>query len=489
MAHRAISYSPADVARKSLRGAVALGIRQVITQGANAAGSILLARVLSPTQFGLVAVLTFGISFLTSFGGTGFAASLIREPAEPVEDDYRALFTVQELVVLVIAAAVVVIAPNIARTYHLPPENAWLFRLAALAFALTSLMVVPQVRLERHLDFGRLAVVEVAQALVYNAVAVLLALRGWGALSLAVALVVRSAMGAAMINLVNPWRPALRWDWARVRTHLSFGLPYQGIAAVSLMKDSVTPVFIGLLLGTQSVGYISWASFVSTYPVLALFALQRMYLPVFARLQTAPGLARYVEQTIWATNALVAPLAVLTLAFITPITHLVFGDQWLGALPLFYILWVANLSIATATPVLGLLNALGRSRTTFAFAAICAATMWAAGVPLSWRFGAVGIAWADLAVQVPTLLFFRAAQARVPFRILPVVVPPWIWAAIVGLLLFGAQHFRPITRLTDLVVYFACGLTVYGAGLAGAYRRELGRAWLSWKRSIWSPAF
>jgi len=461
----------------------------MVTQGANAAGSILLARILSPTQFGLVAVLTFGISFLTSFAGTGLAAGLIRELNEPAEEDYRALFTIQELLVLIIATVFFVTAPDIARAYHRPFQDTWLFRLVSLSFMLTSLMIVPQVRLERHLEFGRLAVVEVAQALVYNATAVLLAWLGWGALSVGWALFVRSLAGAVMANRISPWAPRLCWDWPRARTHLSFGLPYQGVAAVSLIKDSITPVFIGFLLGTQSVGYLSWASLVSTYPVLALFALQRIYLPVFARLQVAPGLARYVERTIAATNALVAPLAVLTLVLIDPITHFIFENKWQAALPLFYILWIANLSIATATPILGLLNALGKSRTTFTFAVTCAATVWAVGVPMAKLFGVIGIAWADLAAQIPTVLLFSVAQRHVGFRILPVVLPPWLWASFVGLALFGLQRLQPVTRTPELIAYFACGLVMYGLGLVTAYRHELARIWVWWKHDVWTPVF
>jgi O-antigen/teichoic acid export membrane protein len=487
MVRRAIDFTPADVARRSVRGAVALGARQVITQGANALGGVLLARMLSPTQFGLFTVLAFVVSFLTSFAGTGLAASLIRESREPAEEDVRALFTVQELAVLALTVASIVAAPGIAAAYRLPPQDAWLFRLVSFSFALASFTVIPQVRLERQLEFGRLALVEITQALAYNATVVLLAWQGWGGLGVGLALFLRSAVGAAMVTRISPWTPAFRWDWPRARAHLAFGLPYQGVAAVSLIKDSITPVFLGILLGTQSVGYISWASLIATYPVLALLALQRIYLPTFARLQAAPGLPRYVEQTIAATNALVAPFAVLTLVFIEPITHFVFGAKWQAAIPMFYILWTANLSVATATPVIGLLNALGRSRTTFLFAVACASTMWGIGIPLARAFGAIGIAWADLAVQVPTILLFGVAQRCVEFRIVPLALPPWLWASSLGLIFFGLQHLRPVTGLPGLVMYLACGVILYALGVAAAYRHNLGQFWGWWKQDTWIP--
>ena len=89
-----------------------------------------------------------------------------------------------------------------------------------------------------------------------------------------------------------------------------------------------------------------------------------------------------MEQVLRATNGLVAPAAILTLVLIEPLTKYVFGQKWLAALPLFYLLWGANIFVPTASPVFALLNALGHSRTTFKFAVIWMAGTWVLGAPL-----------------------------------------------------------------------------------------------------------
>lgn len=487
---KAEGWTPSVVVRKSLHSVLALGIRQVLAQALGLVGTALLARLLSPAEFGLYAVITFILSFLVAFGDAGLGASLIREAQEPAEEDYRAIFTVQQLLVLGVVFLFWLAAPSVSQVYHLSLHDAWLFRLVALSLLFTSFQVIPSIRLERELAFHKLALVEVAMAFSFYGIAVGLAWMGLGALSFALALLVRSIIGAVLANFAYPWRFAWTWQWKRVRRHLRFGLPYQGISFVSLLKDSINPIFIGLLLGAAQVGYVKWATMVAVYPVLALMALQRVYLPAFSRMQEHPdSLSRFAEEVLRATNGLVAPCAMLTLVLIDPLTRFVFGPKWLVAVPLFYLFWAANVFVATATPVMALLNALGDSRTPFTFALIWMLGTWVLGVPLIMRFGALGFALATLAIQFTNLLLYRKAQSRLRFRIFPLILPIWAWAGAVGVGSYLLKRKFPPSGLMGLSGHLAVGLVVYALGLVILYPVQARKA-LGWlRREGWSPAF
>ncbi len=465
--------SPTSIGQKAVRSAAALGIRQVLVQGLNALTGIILARILSPSDFGLFGILTFVLTFLVAFGDVGLGASLIRDASEPLEDDYRTVFTAQQVLVLIVVVAAWFASPMLAHAYRMPAHQAILFRLVALSLLFTSFQVIPSVRLERHLEFHKLAVVEVAQAVVYNGVTIGTALAGLGPLSFALGLLCRSIAGALIINLVSPWAIGWHWDTQNIRRHLSFGLPYQGIAFTSLLKDSITPVFVGLTLGTSQVGYINWAGMVAAYPVLALMVLQRVYLPAFARMQAHPHrLGQFVERVILAANVVVAPLAVLTLVLIRSITVTVFGAKWLVALPLFEILWLANLFVPTATPLMGLLNALGRSWTTLGFATVWMLGTWALGVPLILGLGSAGFAFANVLVSLSAFALFRVAQKQVNFRILRVILPPWLLAAGMGLTVFAIQSVWPVHSLVLVLSYGVAGLVFFALGMLKLYKAE-----------------
>lgn len=472
------TWSTALVARKALHGIVALSVRQVVAQGLNILGAIFLARLLTPGQFGVYAIIVFLRTFLLAFGDAGLGASLIREPEEPQERDYQTIFTFQQLLVLAVFVAFWIASPLATRMYKLRPEDVWVFRLVALSILCSSFQVIPAIRMERHLAFRRLAAIEMTMAVVFNVVAVGLAWKGWGEMSFALALLARSFIGALLANLVYPWRMRWAWQWFRIRTRLSFGLPYQGTAFTALLKESIGPIYIGLLLGATQMGYVNWANMVAMYPLLMLMIFQRVYMPAFSRMQNNPqSLGKFVEWVIQATNGIIAPIAIFTLVFSGPITRLVFGAKWLVALPLFYCFWSASILVPTSTPLISLLDALGRSKTTFLFALLWMAGIWALGGPFIWLWGSIGYGFAAIGIQLTNFLFFRVAQKQVSFKIFRRVAPFWCWAAVLGAGAYGIKHWLPPSSLASLVVHAGIYMIIYLAGALVAYSRQISRLW------------
>ncbi|RIH83315.1 Teichuronic acid biosynthesis protein TuaB [Meiothermus luteus] len=476
------TLSPRDLGHQAVRSATALMVRQVVVQGLNVVGGILLARLLTPTEFGLYAIVTFLLTFLAAFGGTGLAASLIRQPNEPVELEYRSVYTIQQVIVIALVLVLWMAAPWIAHAYRLPPDNAWIFRLVALSLLATSFMVIPQVRLERHLAFDKLALVEIAQAFTYNVTAVFLAWWGLGPLSFAIALLLRSITGAILANWISPWKIGWSWDWNTARKHLEFGLFLQGGQVVSLIKDSITPVFVGLYLGAESVGYINWAQMVANYTVMALMVFQRLYMPMFARLQQDRVLlARFVERVLLVTNAITAPVSVLTLVLIEPITRLIFGEKWLVALPIFYLLVLANLVVASSTPLQGLLNALGQSQTTFAFTLLWAGITWVLGLPFVYWFGDIGFAITNVVVQVTNLWLFAIVRKQLPICIWGPVLSTWATSLLVGVIVWLLAQLATVPNLYILVGFFLLGLLLFGVIFAQRHKTTVRELYWAWK--------
>lgn len=476
-------WTSARVTRHFASSILSLGVRQLFVQGSNLLGGLLLARMLSPTEFGLYAVAMFWLSFLSTFGGTGFAANLIRQPSEPTLADYRSVFSIQLVIVLGLAATLWVAAPTLAAMYRLSTDGVWLFRLIALSLFTTAFIVIPQVQLERHLDFSKLARVEVAQAITFNVTAVYLAWRGWGVLSFGIAMLLRAVVGAMLANWIKPWAMRWHWDLERAKPHLAFALPFQGAQFISVIKDSISPIFIGLFLGAGAVGYVNWAGMVAAYSLLALMVLQRIYLPAFSRLQYQPSaLGAFVERILLITNATTAPLAVLTLVLIGPVTHLLFGDKWLPALPLFYLLWAANIFVPSATPLYSLLNATGRARKALGFSMLWMVGTWLLGAPLIMEFGTIGFAIANLLVQLSNFWLYRVAKGIVKFRMLPAVVPAWMMAIAMGTGVFILTKLWTPCDFTRLIMYFMLGLTTYSLMFYMFYKNKLLTAFVLIKR-------
>lgn len=451
-----------QLVRQAAHGAAALFVRQGLVYGGNIVCGIILARLLTPTEFGFYGVIVFFAAFLNIFGGTGFAGNLIRTEENPSLEDFRAVFTGQQVVVGLVFAGIWLASPWLAFRYHLQNRGECFFRLIGLALALSSMMVVSQVKMERELAFGKLALVEVAQGLSFNLAAVILAWRGVGVLSFAIALVVRAGCGAIFSNIVEPWPIGWRWDVEALKRHLRFGLALQGGQFISLAKDSITPVFVGLYLGAAKMGYVTWAATLASYPTMMLMPLQRLYLPFFARLQSDIGeLRRYAAHAIWMANAFAAPLVITTVVLAHPITVLIFGSKWLVALPVFYYLAVANVVTSASAPILGLVNALGKSHVTLLFALVWMIATWAFGVPLMIRFGVLGFGIAVLAVQATNVGLYWAVWREIALSVLPTYWPCWPIAIVIGGSMFMLQRVVPITGIWTLAAYGVAGILVY----------------------------
>jgi O-antigen/teichoic acid export membrane protein len=389
-----------DVTRSAARGAVALGLRQLFVQGSNALAIVVLGRILEPAEFALWVITTFFLTFLIAFGDAGLGASLVRQHQEPEEKDYQAIFTIQQLMVLLVVVILWLLSPWLTSLYKLSPQDVWLFRFIALSLLLTSFMVIPQIRLERQLAFDKLAIVEVAQAVVYNGGAILLALAGFGELSFGIALLLRSLTGAILVSIVRPWRLGWLWDWQRVRSHLAFGLPFQGAKIVNLVKDLISPTFFAIYAGTTAVGYINWATMVMNYPLLAVMLLQRLYMPLFARLaHDMEHLKRVLHRIVELLALLVYTLTALVFIFRHEITVTVFGPQWLEALVLFLPFSIISLILAPATIAMSALNALGHSRFVFWITLALTIATWLIGATSVAQLGWQAWGWANLIIN------------------------------------------------------------------------------------------
>ncbi len=474
-----IDWTPRLLAQKTFTGLTTLGAKEVIVGIVSVIGSTLLARLLSPAAFGLFAILTFAVGFLSAFGNVGIGASLIAMPTVPTLKEYRAVFTIEQLMGLGVVVVMWILSPVLASAYHLADGSVWMFRAVSGSMWLSSFRTVSAIQLERKLEIRDIARVEMVGVVAYYGSAVALAWSGFGAWSFVWAILIRTTLTSVLSFAISPW--LLGWGglnrafWSR---HIRFGAMYQASSVVSLFKDSFTPIIVGIILGTQAVGYVKWASTLAVYSLIVLMGLNRIYFPALSRLKAFPAELRvFIEKVVWGTNSVVAPIAVWLVLFVRPVTEIIYGTKWKPAIPLFYLFWGANILVPTATPIFSLFNAMGQTRRTLMFAIIWAVGEWGLGLPLILLYGPIGIAIANLVVQGSNLILIRMGGNLVQSQLLLKAWPPWGLSLIVGLLIEPMVLWHPIQSLLQLFFY-GCGWLLLYAGLwFGLYRKDL--AWVA----------
>lgn len=470
--HRDAEFASPGLGQQALRGAFALGARQVVVVLTNLAGAVLLARAVSPSVFGVYVVASAVLTFFTLTADGGLAASLVRQQDEPQRQDMRSIFTVQLGFTCAIAVLLAGVAPAVAHLLRAPPGTGGLLRLTAAALLINCFRTIPVAIMERRLRFGTIGVINAMETVVFNVVAVTLAYRGHGAASFGIALVGEAVFGAvASATAQRCWLlPTVHV--AGVRERLPFGVPYQASAIISSLKDSVSPAFIGPVAGTHAVGLIEWSNTLAAYPLYCIMVLQRLFMPTFARLQhDRRAMGRALESVIQSSNMVVAPLCMLTLVLAHDATPVVFGAKWSAALPYFYLLWTANLGVPTASPIVSMLNACGRSKVVLAFSVGWMVGTWLLSVPLVLALGPLGFGIANVCIQTSAILLVRVAREEVPFSVLPVIWRSWVAAGVAGGLVGLWSLTSPPHTLVALVLEGGGGMLLY-AGISLSWQRE-----------------
>jgi PST family polysaccharide transporter len=415
-------------------------------------------------------------------GDAGLAAALVREDAEPDERDFEAVFTFQQLATLAFAfagAAVLFFFPELVSREH---GMAMLLPAALVALVVASFATTPVAKLERDLRFEELAAVEVGQAAAFNGVAVAGALAGLGANAMAAALVARAVTGVLLLGRVEPWPRSWRLDWPRVRSRLRFGLAWQASTAVNLVRESIVPVYIGATIGSAAVGGVFFAQLLATHAFTVVYMLQRVLLPLYARLQhDRERLARAVASSTFAVAAVVVPVQTTVLALDEPIVRIVFGEQWLASLPVFRWLWVSAVLEPQLVVAMAALNALGFSSRTLRMVVATTIAGWAAGVPLLLLLGPTGYGVASVALLVLKWRLIVDADRETGVASTAIVAPVWAaGAASAALVWLASSRFAP-AGVVDLALLVLLALAVYALAI-GVFDSRRVRQSLGWLR-------
>jgi len=446
-----------SVASRSAKGGVLLLVRQALVQGMNFAGMIFLARYLSIAEYGFYGIVFFLFSFISNFGDVGFSASLLRQPEEPSKRDYAVVFSAQLALAVFAGTVFYLLSPRLCDAYKLPPSYTIHFLLISLSLVATAFRSAPTARLERHLDFKWLSAIEIVQAAVYNVMAAAMAFKGYGPLSFSLSLLCRVLIGSILVNAVSrvPLKPC--FDVPLIKKHLAFGLPYQAGIFVNVLKDSISPVVIGLFLGAAKTGMVNMASTIAAFPVMLLAILNRVFFPAFSRTINDKGaLEKLFGLSIRLSNAFVAPIAIFILVMAEPFTLQVFGEKWVGETTNYsYLLWPANLFLPTMMVCTCLLNAFGLSKTVLKFNLLWMIMTLGVGVPLILAFGANGFGYANIAVNVATITVSFVTRKYVDCRIFREQLLGWLPAVIFAVVPIAFSRFFAADK-TYLILNIAC---------------------------------
>jgi lipopolysaccharide exporter len=245
-------------APRSLGGAVRRGVAWstasfAITKALAAVSLLVLARLLTPNEFGVVAAMTVLTAVIEVFADLGMRAAVIYEQGEGHDRRVDVAFTIN-LALFTTLTVVAFLAAPVMASFFRASGYVGLFRLVSLDIIFTGLGQIHDGLLLRDLRFNRRIVALVVNAVVQASVSIILAFLGFGAAALVWGVITGTAASTVALWLITGYRPHLRFDRAIAATMLPYGIAASALSFISQITGQVDPIAVGRILGERALG-------------------------------------------------------------------------------------------------------------------------------------------------------------------------------------------------------------------------------------------
>lgn len=367
--------------------------------GVQFAVMVVLARLLTPADFGLIAMLLVFTSVAALLVDAGFGTALVQKQQTTANDE-TTVFLTNLGVSTIVAAALWFAAPAIAIFYSQPALVA-LTRLLLFVLPLSAFAAVPDALLTQRLDFRSRANAEIFASLCSGGAAVVMAWRGFGVWSLAWQAIIAIGMRALLLWVFSGWRPRGRFETTSFRSLFGFGGYMLMANLLNTLSIRLQSLLIGKLFDSRTLGYYTLAQNTQQAPAQFMSSvLNRVGLPVFSTVVDQPAklvgaLRLSLRVSIFVFVPCMVGIAVVAKSLIT----VLYGARWAPAAPLLSVLSVAAMFWPLHVLNLAAIGARGRSDLIFKLEVIKRVVSIGLIVVCSF-YGAMAIAWAVLASSV-----------------------------------------------------------------------------------------
>lgn len=346
---------------KTQKGLAWSMIERFATQGVQFLFGIILARMLSPDDYGVIAMPLVFLAIAQCFIDSGFSGALIRKP-NLTEDDLSTAFYFNIGVGVICYLILFFTSPLIADFYN-TPILADLLKVTALATLFNPLCAVQQAILTKKIDFKTQAIVSLAGALVSGLVGLVMAYTGFGVWALVFQQVGGYVIRTILLWILCKWKPKRRWSWEFFHYLWGFGSKMLASGLLETIYSNIYPIVIGKYFSANDLGNYTRAQQFSNLPSSNVTGvLQRVTFPVLSNIQNEDErLARNYRKILKLSAFLIFPLMLILSAVADPLIRVLLSDKWEGCIILLQILCFSLMWYPIHAINLNLLTVKGRS--------------------------------------------------------------------------------------------------------------------------------
>jgi len=443
MANTATAFDPpatsqgtvGDLKGRTLRGGVVVLVVQCIRFIVRTGSTIILARILTPDDFGLVAMVTVAIGFFALFKDAGLSMATVQRE-NVTHEQISTLFWVN-IAVGVILTALSIFAVRLLITFYREPRLLGITVALASMFLFAALGVQHQALLQRKMRFVTLGSIDIIALTLSSVIGISMGLAGCGYWALVGMTVSLPAINAAALWIANPWMPGLPHRRCGVRSMLHFGGTVTVNGLVVYLAYNADKLLLGRYCGTEILGLYSRAQALINLPMENLnSAIGSVALPTLSRLQSdSERLKRYFLQGYSLVLSATIPITLTSVIFADELILLFLGPKWIGAVQVFRLLAPGALALALINPFGWLLFATGQTGRSLRMAFLIAPLVILACF-MGLQYGAAGVASGYSGVMIllvaPLILWAKQGSSITGTDVMQAVRKPFVAGVIAG---------------------------------------------------------
>ena len=301
---------------------------QIITWGI----TLMVIRLLSPEDYGLLAMATVFLAFLLMMAEVGLGPALVQKQ-DVDEVSLRQTFGIVIVVNLSLLVALNLLAPLIARFFE-DERLVQILPVLSLQFLIIAITIVPEVQLQRKLEFKNLSLIDLTAAVSSSVLTLLLAFAHYGVWALVCGSLFAGVWKAVAINVMAPFRVLPSFSWRGMRGVLVFGGNITMARLLWFFFTQIDVVIVGKLLGKEMLGLYSIAMHLASLPVQRVSGiLNQVAFPVFSRFQhDREKLGDFIIKAMRTLSFIAFPILWGISSIASEIVSLFLGQRWENAI-------------------------------------------------------------------------------------------------------------------------------------------------------------
>lgn len=449
---------------KAIKGVLWSAIERFSVQGIQFILSIIITRLVMPSEYGLVAMLTIFLAIAQCFIDSGFGNALIQKQNR-TETDYTTVFYFNIIVALFFYFILYISAPYIAFFYK-EPQLEVVTKWVSLNIVLISFSIVQRAKLTISLDFKTQAKASLSAVIISGSVAVYLAYHNYGVWALVVQSLLNNFLNTFILALRTKWVPQCVFSIESFKRLFSFGSKLMLSGLLHTIYLNLYSLVIGRFYSSANVGFYNRSHSIAQYPSSNIVSvISRAIYPIQCSEQNnTEKLSNSFHKYLRMECYIIFPLMIGLAALSKPLVHILLTEKWLPAAPLLAILSIAYMWYPVMVLNNQILNVKGRSdyflqaeiiKKIIAFAILFIT------LPFGMKILCLGVILYNIIDMIIIIFYAKKVIKTSYFKQIKEVVPIFVLSVSMGGIVYAITLFFDNNNFLGLIIGFLIGAIYY----------------------------